>query len=81
MARMGDGILFIAMGAILAFGFNLDLGVVRLDVIGWIIMAAGAAFAVLGYLAQMRAERELREAHEDPARTEPEGQPETGHTL
>ena len=39
---IGAGIFLIALGAILAFAVNLDLGGIDINVIGWILMAVGA---------------------------------------
>jgi hypothetical protein len=40
--RIGGSIFLLAVGAIIAFAFNLRVGWMNLDVVGWILMAAGA---------------------------------------
>ncbi len=40
-------ILLVAAGAILAFAVNTDAGGVNLNTIGWILLAVGAAGALL----------------------------------
>jgi len=42
MMGIGASILLIAVGAILAFAMNLHVGGVNMDVVGWILMVAGA---------------------------------------
>ncbi|MFE9691107.1 DUF6458 family protein [Micromonospora sp. NPDC005806] len=39
---IGTSIFLIAVGAILTFAMNASIGGVNLDVVGWILMAAGA---------------------------------------
>ena len=46
---IGGSIFLIVVGAILTFALNLRVGGVDLDVIGWILMAAG----VLGLVATL----------------------------
>ncbi|GAA1821324.1 hypothetical protein HC028_11430 [Planosporangium flavigriseum] len=38
---IGGSILLIVIGAILTFALNVQLGAVNLDLVGWIMMAAG----------------------------------------
>ena len=38
---IGVSIFLIAVGAILTFALNLRVGVLDLDIVGWILMAAG----------------------------------------
>ena len=38
---IGVSVFLIAVGAILTFALNLRVGIVDLDVVGWILMAAG----------------------------------------
>lgn len=40
---IGASILLIAVGAILTFALNVSIGWLDLDVVGWIMMVAGAA--------------------------------------
>ena len=39
---IGASIFMLAVGAIIAFAFNIRVGWLDLDVVGWILMAAGA---------------------------------------
>jgi len=39
---IGASVLLIALGAILTFALNWRIGVVNLDIVGWILMIAGA---------------------------------------
>lgn len=45
---IGSSIALIVLGAILAFGMTFELAGVDLDVVGFIMMAAGAIGLVLG---------------------------------
>jgi hypothetical protein len=38
---IGASILLIAIGAILTFALNVQIGFVDLDVVGWVLMGAG----------------------------------------
>jgi hypothetical protein len=44
---IGASIFLIAIGAILAFALDVSLGGLDLDVVGWILMAAGALGLVM----------------------------------
>ena len=50
-ASMGIGLALVAWGAVLAFAVNASPSGVDLNLIGWILMAVGAASAVIGALA------------------------------
>jgi hypothetical protein len=47
---IGASIFLIAVGAILTFALDLRVGGVDLDVIGWILMAAGALGLIMALL-------------------------------
>ena len=51
---IGAGIVLFAIGAILAFAVNVQLTWVNLDMIGYILMAAGAVVFILGLVLMMR---------------------------
>jgi hypothetical protein len=38
---IGISVFLIALGAILTFALNLRIGVLDIDIVGWILMAAG----------------------------------------
>lgn len=45
--RLGTAIVLLALGAILTFALEVDVSGVDLQVVGWILMAAGALGVVL----------------------------------
>ncbi len=49
---IAGGILLIVVGAILTFATNVHLEGVSLDVVGWILMIAGAAGLVLSFFQE-----------------------------
>jgi uncharacterized membrane protein len=52
---IGTGIALIVIGAILAFAINVDLGgAINLDLIGYLLMAAGFVVFVIGMVLMMR---------------------------
>ncbi len=52
---IGTGVVLFVIGAILVFALNFDLGgVVNIDVIGYILMVAGAVTFVIGLIAMFR---------------------------
>jgi len=44
---IGASIFMLAVGAIITFAFNIRVGWLDLDVVGWILMAAGALGLIL----------------------------------
>lgn len=46
---IAGGILLVVIGAILTFATNLHVRGVSLDVVGWILMIAGAAGLILSF--------------------------------
>ena len=51
---IGAGIVLFVIGAILAFAVNVEVEWVNLDLIGYILMAAGAVVFVVGLVLMMR---------------------------
>ncbi len=51
---IGAGILLFVIGAILAFAVNIEVEWANLDMIGYILMGAGALIAVIGLVMLMR---------------------------
>jgi hypothetical protein len=49
---IAGGILLIAIGAILTFATNVHVRGVSLDVVGWILMIAGAAGLILSFFQE-----------------------------
>ena len=44
---IGASVFMLAVGAIITFAFNIRVGWLDLDVVGWILMAAGALGLIL----------------------------------
>ena len=54
---IGTGIVLFVIGAILAFAVNVEVEWVNLDLIGYILMAAGAVVFIVGLVLMMRRRR------------------------
>ena len=54
---IGAGIALFAIGAILAFAVNVEVEWVNLDMIGYILMGAGAVIFVIGLVLLARRRR------------------------
>lgn len=69
---IGAGVLLIAVGAILTFAVEYDVAGIDLDVVGWILMGAGALSLIMALLVwgpRKRARREIiteRRSPDDP---------------
>lgn len=66
---LGLGIVLFAIGAILAFALNLTVEWIDLQMVGYILMAAGAVVIVLGIILLARRRRSVTTSHTsvDPA--------------
>ena len=51
---IGSGIALVVIGAILTFAVNIEIGWLDLDIVGSILMGAGAVIFVLGIVASLR---------------------------
>lgn len=51
---MGTGVVLFVIGAILAFAVNVEVEWVNLDLIGYILMGAGALIFLLGLILMVR---------------------------
>jgi membrane protein implicated in regulation of membrane protease activity len=51
---IGAGILLVAVGAILTFAVNWQLGGLDLDIVGWVLMIAGLAGIVITVMYSRR---------------------------
>jgi hypothetical protein len=51
---IGASVFMIALGAIITFAFNVRVGWLDLDVVGWVLMAAGAFGLVFTLMALNR---------------------------
>lgn len=56
---LGLGIVLFAIGAILAFALNLTVEWINLQMVGYILMAAGAVVIVLGIILLARRRRSV----------------------
>jgi hypothetical protein len=57
---IGGGIALVAIGAILTFAVNFTLAGLNLDVVGVILMLAGAVIVVLGLMSYSASRRVVR---------------------
>ncbi|RZU64048.1 hypothetical protein EV379_0341 [Microterricola gilva] len=69
---IGLGIFLIAIGAILTFALNVTLDWIDLDLVGYILMAAGAVVTIIGIALLMRRRRSVSTTQtlSDPVRGE-----------
>lgn len=56
---IGAGIFLIAVGAILTFAVNVDVQWVDLDMIGYILMAAGVVVVIIGIILAFRKRKSV----------------------
>lgn len=54
---IGAGIVLFAIGAIVAFALNVEVGWVDLDMLGYILMGAGVVIFLVGIVLLMRRRR------------------------
>jgi len=54
---IGTGIVLFVIGAILAFAVNVEIAWVNLDLVGYILMGAGALVFVIGLILLARRRR------------------------
>ncbi len=60
---IGTGIVLFVIGAITTFAINVETEVVNLDLIGYILMGAGAIVFVIGLVLQFRKRSSVSEVH------------------
>ncbi|MEW2440488.1 DUF6458 family protein [Micromonospora marina] len=63
---IGTSIFLIAVGAILTFALNASVGGIDLDVVGWILMAAGVLGLILTTLVWGRRRQVVTTDAEQP---------------
>jgi Domain of unknown function (DUF6458) len=51
---IGASVFMLAVGAIITFAFNIRVGWLDLDVVGWVLMAAGAFGLILTFVMMNR---------------------------
>ena len=66
---IGAGIVLFAIGAVLTFALNVEVGWVNLDMVGYILMGAGLVIFLVGLILMMRRRRSETVSHTavDPA--------------
>ena len=66
---LGLGIVLFVIGAILAFALNLAVDWINLQLVGYILMVAGAIVIILGIVLLARRRRSVSTSHTsvDPA--------------
>ena len=62
---IGSGIALLVIGAVLAFAIHIPLDWIDLNVVGYIMMVAGAAVLILGIVLYVRR-RSLQSAKQAP---------------
>jgi sulfite exporter TauE/SafE len=65
---LGTGIVLFVIGAILAFALNVQVSWINLDLVGYILMAAGVVMVILGiiFIARRRNSVTTARAGVDP---------------
>ncbi|MEW2544053.1 MULTISPECIES: DUF6458 family protein [Micromonospora] len=63
---IGTSIFLIAVGAILTFALNASVGGVDLDVVGWILMAAGVLGLIMTTLVWGRRRQVVATTTDEP---------------
>lgn len=64
---IGASIFLIVLGAILYFATNWRISEIEIDTVGLILMIAGVAGLVLGFILRMMYRRDLRDpVYQDP---------------
>ena len=64
---IGGSIFMLAVGAIITFAFNLRVGWLDLDVVGWVLMGAGALGLLLLMIFNGRRRTVVSTTAADPA--------------
>ena len=79
--RIGSSVFLIALGAILTFAVEADIPYISLDLVGYILMAAGVIGLIWALLASSRSRTtETRTVH-DPATGETVRRSESSDTI
>jgi hypothetical protein len=72
---IGASIFMLAIGAIIAFAFHVRVGWLDLNVVGWVLMVAGAIGLVLTLTVFNKSRRTItRTANPDPYAAPPAGE-------
>lgn len=79
--RVGSSIFLIALGAILAFAVNADIPYISLDLVGYILIAAGVIGLIWVLLASQRSRSTETRTVNDPGTGESVTRSETHDGL
>lgn len=63
LMSIGTGIVLVVIGAILTFALDFQVEGVNIDLIGYILMAAGAATFIIGLVLMMRKRTSVTTVH------------------
>jgi hypothetical protein len=63
LMSIGTGIVLVVIGAILTFALDLQVEGINFDLIGYIMMAAGAVVFIIGLLLMMRKRTSVTTVH------------------
>jgi len=66
---IGASIFMLAVGAIIAFGLDVRVGWLDLDVVGWVLMAAGAIGLILTFTVFNSRRRTIVTTPQPPAQS------------
>jgi hypothetical protein len=66
---IATGIILIVIGAVLTFALNVQLDWVNLDLVGYLLMGAGAVVLIIGLVLMTRKRQSITTVHSgvDPA--------------
>jgi dipeptide/tripeptide permease len=75
---IGASVFMLAIGAIITFAFNIRVGWLDLDVVGWVLMAAGALGLILTLTVFNKSRRTVTRT---ASPTDPYAAPPTGERV
>lgn len=78
---IGAGVFMLAAGAIIAFAFNIRVGWLDLDVVGWVLMAAGALGLIFSLMSVTRRRTVVTNQVTPTAPTMPVAGQQTGQQV
>ncbi|MBC7591034.1 MAG: hypothetical protein H7226_08330 [Salinibacterium sp.] len=62
---IGTGIVLFIIGAVLAFALNLEVAWVDLQLVGYLLMGAGALVFIIGLVLMLRKRQSITTVHSD----------------
>ena len=60
---IGTGIVLFVIGAILAFAVNLQVDFINLQLVGYLLMGAGALVFIIGLVVMLRKRQSITTVH------------------